>query len=181
MSQSKRIAVIVGSLRTGSINRRVANTLIGLAPDSLAPSIVEIGHLPLYNQDYDADSPAAYTEFRATIAAADGLLFVTPEHNRSVPAALKNALDIGSRPASKSVWGGKPGGVVSASPSAQGGFGANHHLRQSLTCLNIYTMQAPETYLGQADKLFDGDEPTETGRGLLQRFIDVYAQWVSKF
>lgn len=149
MGQVKNIAVLVGSLRAQSFNRKVANALIDLAPPSLALGIVEIGQLPLYNQDYDEASPAAYTEFRQKIAAADGLLFVTPEHNRSMPAAMKNALDIGSRPYGKSVWAGKPGAVVSASPSLQGGFGANHHLRQSLVCLNVYAMQQPEAYFSR--------------------------------
>jgi chromate reductase len=182
VSQKKRIAVIVGSLRTGSINRKVAEALVRMAPDTIAPEIVEIGHLPLYNQDYDADSPAAYVEFRAAILRSDGVLFVTPEHNRSMPAAMKNALDIGSRPYSKSVWSGKPGAVISASPSSQGGFGANHHLRQSLTCLNVYAMPNPETYLSHADKLFDDKgEPTPDGARLIERFIDAYAQWVTRF
>lgn len=182
MNQKKQIAVIVGSLRTGSINRKVAETLVRTAPDSLALRIVEIGHLPLYNQDYDADSPQAYTEFRHAIAESDGVLFVTPEHNRSMPAAMKNALDIGSRPFSKSVWSGKPGAVISASPSSQGGFGANHHLRQSLMCLNVYAMPNPETYLSHADALFDEQGgATPDGVRLIQRFIDAYADWVARF
>jgi chromate reductase len=182
MNQVKHIAVIVGSLRKDSLNRRVAQALIKLAPASLTLEIIEIGQLPLYNQDFDADSPAPYGEFRQKIATADGVLFVTPEHNRSMPAALKNAVDIGSRPYSKSVWNAKPGAVISASPSLQGGFGATHHLRQSLTCLNVYTMQAPETYLSQADKLFDPvGELTEPGHALLKRFIDCYAEWIERF
>ncbi|NYT61310.1 NAD(P)H-dependent oxidoreductase [Alcaligenaceae bacterium] len=179
MSEIKDIVVIVGSLRKDSINRKLAHALLALAPPSLKLDIVEIGHLPLYNQDYDADSPAAYTEFRQRILRADGVLFVTPEHNRSVPAAMKNAIDIGSRPPSKSVWGTKPGAVISASPSMQGGFGANHHLRQSLMCLNVYCMANPETYLGQADKLFGpSGELGEIGRSLLTKFVDAYAEWV---
>lgn len=182
MNQTKDIAVIVGSLRKESINRKVAENLVALAPDSLALEIVEIGHLPLYNQDYDDDSPEAYGRFRQRIARADGLIFATPEHNRSMPAAMKNAVDIGSRPYSKSVWGGKPAAIISASPSMQGAFGASQHLRLSLTCLNIYCMPNPETYLGQADKLFDPAEAlTETGRALLKNFIDAYAQWVARF
>lgn len=182
VNQTKDIAVIVGSLRKESINRKVAENLVALAPDSLALEIVEIGHLPLYNQDYDDDSPEAYGRFRQRIARADGLIFATPEHNRSMPAAMKNAVDIGSRPYSKSVWGGKPAAIISASPSMQGAFGASQHLRLSLTCLNIYCMPNPETYLGQADKLFDpAGALTETGRALLKNFIDAYAQWVARF
>ncbi|HWK69966.1 NADPH-dependent FMN reductase [Pollutimonas sp. M17] len=182
MSQVKNIAVIVGSLRKDSINRKVAQGLIQRAPDSLSMEIVEIGQLPLYNQDYDAESPAPYTEFRNRIAAVDGVLFATPEHNRSMPAALKNAVDIGSRPYGKSVWNGKPGAIISASPSMLGAYGASQHLRQSLTCLNIYCMPNPETYLSQADKLFDpAGELTETGQSLLGRYIESYAQWVARF
>ncbi|HEY9572924.1 MAG TPA: NAD(P)H-dependent oxidoreductase [Pusillimonas sp.] len=182
MSQVKNIAIIVGSLRKDSINRKVAQGLIQLAPDALSMEIVEIGHLPLYNQDYDADSPAPYTEFRNKIAAVDGVLFATPEHNRSMPAAMKNAVDVGSRPYGKSVWSGKPGAIISASPSMLGAYGASQHLRQSLTCLNIYCMPNPETYLSQADKLFDpAGALTETGQSLLGRYIESYAQWVARF
>lgn len=182
MGQVKNIAVLVGSLRAQSFNRKVANALIDLAPPSLALGIVEIGQLPLYNQDYDEASPAAYTEFRQKIAAADGLLFVTPEHNRSMPAAMKNALDIGSRPYGKSVWAGKPGAVVSASPSLQGGFGANHHLRQSLVCLNVYAMQQPEAYFSRADKLFDAQgAPVADATALFKGFMEAYSNWIARF
>lgn len=182
MDQTRDIAVIVGSLRKESLNRKVAEALQALAPASLALEIVEIGQLPLYNQDYDEDSPESYIEFRRRITAADAVLFVTPEHNRSMPAAMKNAVDIGSRPYSKSVWNGKPAGVISASSSMQGGYGANHHLRQSLVGLNLYCMPHPETYLGQAERLFDpAGEPTETALALLRSFIDAYAQWVARF
>src|SRR5476649_2476769 len=155
MDKIRDIAVIVGSLRKDSINRKVANALVELAPEGLKLSIVEIGQLPIYNQDGDENPPAAWTEFRERIKASDAVLFVTPEHNRSVPAALKNAIDIGSRPYGKSAWSGKPGAVVSASPGGIGGFGANHHLRQSLVFLNVPAMAQPEAYLGAADKLFD--------------------------
>lgn len=154
---ARDIAVIIGSLRKDSLNRKVANVLIEVAPDTLKPSIVEIGAMPLYNQDLDDTPPAAWVTFRERIKAASGVLFVTPEHNRSVPAAMKNALDVGSRPYGKNVWSGKPGGVVSASPGAAGGFGASHHLRQSLVFLNVPAMPQPEVYLGGADKLFDAE------------------------
>jgi len=180
MNKVRDIAIIVGSLRKGSINRKVANALIELAPEGLRLGIVEIGDLPLYNQDLDETPPAAWTAFRARIAAADAVLFVTPEHNRSVPAAMKNALDVGSRPYGKSVWSGKPGAVVSASPGAAGGFGANHHLRQSLVFLNVPAMPQPEVYLGGADKLFDaeGKLANEGTRKFLQGFMQAYAAWV---
>jgi chromate reductase len=155
MSKITDVAVIVGSLRKDSINLKVANAIVTLAPATLKLNIIEIGHLPIYNQDGDENPPAAWTQFRERIRSADAVLFVTPEHNRSVPAALKNALDIGSRPYGQSAWNGKPGAVVSASPSSIGGFGANHHLRQSLVFLNVPAMAQPEVYLGGADKLFD--------------------------
>lgn len=181
MPQTQRIAVIIGSLRRDSVNRKAANALVALAPDHLAMEIVEIGDLPLYNQDYDEDPPAPYGVFRDRIRAADGYVFVTPEHNRSMPAAMKNALDIGTRPPSDNVWNGKPGAVISASPSMQGGFGANHHLRQSLVNLNVVCMPKPEVYLSQAFDLFDDQgQPTERCQELLKTFLDGYSQWIAR-
>jgi chromate reductase, NAD(P)H dehydrogenase (quinone) len=175
------VAVIVGSLRKDSINRKVANALAELAPPSLKLRIIEIGQLPLYNQDLDANSPPAWIAFRDQIKAADAVLFVTPEHNRSVPAALKNALDIGSRPYGQSAWNGKPAAVVTASPGAIGGFGANHHLRQSLMYLNMPVLQQPEAYIGGADKLFDADGKlvNDGTRKFLQQFMQTFAAWVA--
>jgi chromate reductase len=181
MDKARDVAVIVGSLRKGSINRRVANALTELAPPELMLNIIEIAHLPLYNQDIDDNPPSAWTAFRERIRAANAVLFVTPEHNRSVPAALKNALDVGSRPYGKSAWSGKPGAVVSASPGAMGGFGANHHLRQSLVFLNIPAMAQPEAYIGGADKLFDanGKLVNDGTRKFLQSFLQAFAAWVA--
>ena len=181
MDKIHDVAVIVGSLRKGSINRQVAHALAELAPASLKLTIIEIGHLPMYNQDVDENPPAAWTAFRERIKAADAILFVTPEYNRSVPAALKNALDVGSRPYGKSAWNGKPGAVVSASPGAIGGFGANHHLRQSLVFLNVPTMQQPEAYIGGADKLFDanGKLANDGTRTFLQGFMQAFAAWIT--
>ena len=181
MDKARDVAVIVGSLRKGSINRQVANALRELAPPELMLNIIEIAHLPLYNQDVDDNPPTAWTAFRERIRAANAVLFVTPEHNRSVPAALKNALDVGSRPYGKSAWSGKPGAVVSASPGAMGGFGANHHLRQSLVFLNIPAMAQPEAYIGGADKLFDanGKLVNDGTRKFLQSFLQAFAAWVA--
>lgn len=175
------VAVIVGSLRKDSINRKLAHALIEVAPSSLKLQIVEIGQLTLYNQDDDPNPPAAWTAFRDRVRAADAVLFVTPEYNRSVPAPLKNALDVGSRPYGQSVWNGKPGAVISASPGAMGGFGANHHLRQSLVFLNVPAMQQPEAYLSGADKLFDasGKLSNDGTRAVLQKFMQAYAAWVA--
>ncbi len=181
MASVHDVAVFVGSLREDSLNRKVANSLVELAPTSLKLSIVEIGDLPLYNQDHDANPPKSWTEFRERVKRADGLLFVTPEYNRSVPAPLKNALDVGSRPYGQSAWEGKPGAVVSASPGAIGGFGANHHLRQSLVFLNVPAMQQPEAYIGAADKLFDasGKLVNDGTRKFLQSFMEAFADWVA--
>ncbi|MCF5262345.1 NADPH-dependent FMN reductase, partial [Pseudomonas sp. PA-5-4A] len=147
MSKVYTIAVLVGSLRKESINRKVALALAELAPANLKLNIVEIGDLPLYNEDIDGTAPpAAYSTFRQQVRSSDAVLFVTPEYNRSVPAPLKNAIDVGSRPYGQSVYGGKPGAIISVSPGAIGGFGANHHLRQSLVFLDVPCMQQPEAY-----------------------------------
>jgi chromate reductase len=183
---TKKIAVFVGSLRKESFNRKMAKALITLAPESLMLEIIEIGGLPLYNQDYDdgGNPPSAWTAFRERVKSFDGFLFVTPEYNRSVPGVLKNALDVGSRPYGQSVWGGKPGAVISVSPGAIGGFGANHHLRQSLVCLDVPAMQQPEAYIGGAAQLFDANgnitTTNETTREFLGRFMAAFAAWVAK-
>jgi chromate reductase len=181
---SKRIGVFVGSLRKGSFNKKMAKVLISLAPKSLNLAIIEIGNLPLYNQDLDDEgTPAAeWAAFREQIRACDGVLFVTPEYNRSVPGVLKNAIDVGSRPYGKSVWAKKPGAVISVSPGEIGGFGANHHLRQSCVFLDIPTLQQPESYIGHAAKLFDENDQiiNKDTREYLQKFINAYADWVTK-
>ncbi|MHC8306036.1 NADPH-dependent FMN reductase [Pseudomonas sp. PB3P13] len=182
MSNVYTIAVVVGSLRKESINRKIALALADLAPAHLKLDIVEIGDLPLYNEDIDgASPPAAYSTFRQQVSSSDALLFVTPEYNRSVPAPLKNAIDVGSRPYGQSCFSGKPGAVISASPGAIGGFGANHHLRQSMVFLDVPLMQQPEAYLGGAGTAFDeAGNLSETVKPFLQKFIDAYARWVEQ-
>jgi chromate reductase, NAD(P)H dehydrogenase (quinone) len=179
---TKKIAVFVGSLRKESFNRKMAKALSLLAPGSLNLEIIEIGGLPLYNQDYDDEGvpPAAWTEFRELVKSFDGILFVTPEYNRSVPAVLKNAVDVGSRPYGKSVWDGKPSAVMTVSPGAIGGFGANHHLRQSLVFLNVPAMQQPEAYIGNAANLFDinGNLASDAIREFISKFINAFDEWV---
>ncbi len=177
----KKIAVFVGSLRKESFNRKMAKALMTLAPHSLNLEIVEIGGLPLYNQDLEDNPPAAWVEFRERMQKFDGVLFVTPEYNRSVPGGLKNAIDVGSRPYGKSVWDGKPGAVVSVSPGAIGGFGANHHLRQSLVFLNMPALQQPEAYIGNAANLFDesGNLVNESTREFAAKFMNAFAAWVA--
>jgi chromate reductase len=179
----KSIAVLVGSLRKESFSRKIARALISLAPAGLKLEIVEIGDLPLYNQDAeDANpKPAAWLAFRDRIRPMNGVLFVTPEYNRSVPGLLKNAIDVGSRPYGQSVWSGKPCGVVSVSPGAIGAFGANQHIRQSFVFLDMPTMQQPEAYIGNAASLFDeqGTLTNDKTRELLQRFITTFEKWVN--
>jgi chromate reductase len=174
------VAVIVGSLRVDSFNRKMARALAELAPESLKLEIVEIGQLPLYNQDDDESPPAAFTAFRQRVKAADAVLFVTPEYNRSVPGVLKNAIDVGSRPYGQSAWEGKPGAIVSVSPGAYGGFGANHHLRQSLVFLNVPVLQQPEAYIGGAADLFDADGrlTSERTRAYMRKFMAAFAAWI---
>ena len=180
---SKNIAVFVGSLRKESFNRKMALALAAMAPPSLKLEIVEIRDLPLYDQDEDANPPAAWTSFRQRIAKADGVLFVTPEYNRSIPGPLKNAIDVGSRPYGKSAWNGKPGAIVSVSPGAIGAFGANHHLRQTLVFLNVPAMPQPEAYIGGADKLFDaeGKIANPGTRDFLANFLTAFAGWIERF
>lgn len=180
MKKTYNVAVIVGSLRRGSHSRQLAHSLTELAPDPLKLEMVEIGHLPHYNQDFDESPPTAFTEFRERIESADAVLFVTPEYNRSVPGVLKNAVDIGSRPYGESAWNGKPGAVVSTSIGPLGGFGANHHLRQLLVCLNVPTMAQPEAYIGGAAQLFDADGKLvhERTRASLAKFMQAFATWL---
>ncbi len=179
---SKKIAVIVGSLRKDSLNRKVANLLIKLAPASLQFEHIEIGNLPLFNEDLENNPPKEWIEFREKVKACDGLLFATPEYNRSISGVLKNAIDVGSRPYGKSVWGKKPGAVISVSPGAVGGFGANHHLRQTFVFLDIPVLQQPEAYIGHASDLFDdkGEITKKDTQVFLQKFIDAYANWIEK-
>jgi chromate reductase len=176
------VAIVVGSLRKESLNRKMAKALIELAPQSLRPEIVEVGDLPLYNEDLEAHMPGAWSTFRERIRRADAVLFVTPEYNRGIPGGLKNAIDVASRPYGQSAWDGKPAAVVSVSPGAIGGFGANHHLRQSLVFLNMPALQQPEAYIGGAAKLFDSDGKFASAdtRAYLSKFLDAFAAWIEK-
>ena len=180
MVTSQKVAVIVGSIRKDSLNRRVANSLKTLAPEGMELRIAEIDQLSLYNQDLDQTPPAAWLTFRDQIKSADAVLFVTPEYNRSVPGVLKNAIDIASRPYGHSVWNGKPGAVISVSPGAIGGFGANHHLRQSMVFLNVPMMQQPEAYVGGAADLFDdkGALKNESTKKFFSSFLESFSAWI---
>jgi len=180
---SYKIAILVGSLREGSLNRKVARSICAIRGDNLDCAMVEIGDLPLYNQNYDnsPDEPEAYRRFREQIVAADGILFCTPEYNRGVPGVLKNAIDVGSRPYGKSVWNGKPAAIISASPGGIGGFGANHQLRQACVFLNMPVMQQPEAYLGHVtDDSFDKDGCLKDGplKDLVEKLAHAFHDWV---
>lgn len=182
MSSPYTVAVLVGSLRKASFTRRVAEALIRLSPEGFEYRHVGIGELPLYDQDLDDEKrpPAAWTAFRDQIRPCDAVLFATPEYNRSVPGVLKNALDVGSRPYGQSVWSGKPCAIASVSPGAIGGFGANHHLRQSLVFLNMPMLTQPEAYVGGAKDLVADDftVPKEETRKFLTGFMAAFADWV---
>jgi chromate reductase len=177
-----KIAILVGSLRKESLNKKMAKALITLAPDALELEIVSIADLPMYNEDLEHAVPAEWVAFRTKLMPFDGVLFVTPEYNRSIPSVLKNALDVGSRPYGKSCWDGKPGAVVSVSPGNIGGFGANHHLRQALVFLNVPALAQPEAYIGGAASLFDENDTlvNESTRGFLTTFMNAFASWVER-
>lgn len=173
-------AILVGSLRKESFSRKVAKVLIEVKPKSVILEILEIGQLAMYNQDFDDNPPLEWTKFRDSLKSYDAVIFVTPEYNRSVPAVLKNAIDIASRPYGKNVLDGKPCAVISVSIGSLGGFGANHHLRQSLVFLNAPAMALPEAYLANASKLFD-----QTGKLIdpatgefLSKFMASFVEWV---
>ena len=183
MSTARDVAVLVGSLRKDSLNRKVAHALTELAQPELKLETIEIGSLPHYNQDLETPKPPEeWAAFRDRMRPADAVLFVTPEYNRSMPGVLKNAIDVGSRPYGKSVFNKKPAAVISVSLGALGGFGANQHVRQSLVFLDMPPLQMPEAYIGGADKLFD-----ETGRlvnnatvEFLTNFSHAFAAWIER-
>ena len=181
MSSALDVAVLVGSLRKGSINRKVARTLLRLSPPELSPEIVEIGGLRLYNPDLEGDPE--WESFRARILRTDAVLFVSPEYNRSMPGALKNAIDIGSRPYGKNVWDGKPAGVMTVSPGALGGFGANHHLRQTLVTLNMPAMQQPEAYVSLPEVFLsaDGNIANPGMQEFFIKFMTAFAGLIERF
>ena len=176
-----RIAIIVGSLRKDSLNRRVARSICALRDDNLDCSMIEIGDLPLYNQDLDQSPPEQWTRFRKQIAEADGVLFCSPEYNRGIPGVLKNAIDVGSRPYGQSVFDKKPAAIVTASPGGIGGFGANHQIRQACVFLNMPVMQQPEAYLGHvSDDSFDEGGCLKDGplKDLVANLAHAFNDWV---
>lgn len=183
MSKKLDIVVLVGSLRKSSLNRLLAREIAVLSPASLELEVVEIGAAPFYDEDLELDPPPAWTSLRSRIARADGVLFVSPEYNRSIPAVLKNAIDVLSRPYGKSALNGKPAAIITSSQGAMGGFGANHHLRQVLMCLNVRTLPTPEAYIGDAGNLFDegGKLVKPKVAEFLTNFMLTFDEWVKMF
>ncbi|WP_100615638.1 NADPH-dependent FMN reductase [Confluentibacter citreus] len=180
---NKKISVLVGSLREDSFNKKIATEVMKLASPNLELEILEIGQLIYYNEDLDqGNPPQEWVQFRKKIKNSDGFLFFTPEYNRGIPAVLKNAIDVASRPYGKNSWVGKPGAVVSVSVSALGAFGANHLLRQSMVFVDVPMMQQPEAYIGNAQSLFDKEgHLVKDTKTFLQDFIKAYESWVNKF
>jgi chromate reductase, NAD(P)H dehydrogenase (quinone) len=174
-----QIAVLVGSLRKDSFNRQLATAIAKLAPAEFSFKHVEIGDLPLYNQDDDANPSASVSRLKADILAAQGLLFVTAEYNRSIPGVLKNAIDHASRPYGKSVWAGKPAGIIGASVGAIGTAMAQQHLRNVLAYLDVPTLGQPEAFIHAKEGLFDanGDIGPDS-RAFLQGWMSQYLAWI---
>lgn len=180
---TKKIGFFIGSLRKDSYNKKVAEAFAKLLPEGYESVFVKFDDLPFYNEDLETPekAPAEWTRFREEVRGLDGVVFVTPEYNRSVPAVLKNALDVGSRPYGHSVWDHKPGLVVAASPGGIGGFGANHHLRQSLVFLNVPTLQQPEAYIGNVANLIDENGNIVEGTlSFFQTILDAYLDFSNK-
>lgn len=179
-----KIGILVGSLRRESLSKKIAANVATLFPEGYETEFIKIGYMPLYNQDNDNDNYVLgeFTAFRDSIKDIDAVLFVTPEFNRSIPAVLKNALDIGSRPLGKSVWNGKPAAIISQSPGNLGAFGANHHLRQVLTVLNMPVVQQPEVYISDSINLLDeeGKIANENTVQFLQSFVDTFVDLIEK-
>jgi chromate reductase len=183
MNAKFEIAMLVGSLRSASLTRKIAHAMIPLAPPSLHSRLIEIGDLPLYNEDLEANIPASWSRLRSEISASQAAIFLTPEYNRSVPACLKNAIDVGTRPPAQNVWNGKPAAVVGVTPYKLGAFGANLAVRQCLIFPNMPTMQQPEAYISNATDLFneDGSLKDEDTKLFLTKFMTAFEQWVIKF
>ena len=180
----KKIGILVGSLRKESFSKKIATNVAALLPEGYESEFIEIENLPFYNQDYDNENNVReeYTTFRNKVKDIDAFLFVTPEYNRTVPAVLTNALDVGSRPKTDNLWNGKPAAIISQSPGNLGGFGANHHLRQTLTAVNMPVVQQPEVYISNSAKLLDenGEIKNEETIQFLQSFVDTFVNLIKK-
>jgi chromate reductase len=178
-----KIAILVGSLRKESYNRKIAQSICAIRGDGLDCTFVEIGDLPLYNQDYDSapQQPEQYVRFRDQVRGADGVLFVSPEYNRGTPGVLKNAIDVGSRPYGQNVFDKKPAAIITASIGSIGGFGANHQIRQSCVFLNMPVMTQPEAYLSNVgDANFNPDGTLKDGglKDVVEKVAHAFHDWV---
>lgn len=180
---SKNVGIIIGSLREGSYTRQIAENIVPMLPEGYNAKYIEIGDLDLYNEDLETDTPPeSWTRFRNEMKDIDSVIFFTPEYNRTVPATIVNAIDVGSRPYGSGIWDGKPAAVVSTSPGAISGFGANHHLRQSLVFVNMPTLAQPEVYLTGVNELLDnqGKIHNESTLQFLQTFVDAFVEFAEK-
>jgi chromate reductase len=181
MSITRKLAAIVGSLRKESLSLMLSKALVEGAPQGMEFARIETGNLPLHNADVNSSPPEAWIQFRKAVSACDAVLFVTPEYSRFVPAVLKNAQDVGSRPDGKGLGDKKPAAVNSASPGAIGGFGANHHIQQSLVFLNAPSMAQPEVYAGGANTLFENNGLliNDGARKFPIMFMHALGDWIS--
>lgn len=181
MEKKFEVAILLGSLRKESYSRKLGKAFIALAPNNLSLNFIEIGDLPLYNEDLETDTPpSTWTEFRNKLKKVDAVMFITPEYNRSIPAVIKNAIDVGSRPYGKGVWNGKPAAVISISQGAIGGFGANQQLRQALIFGDMPTMQQPEAYIGNIQNLLteDGKPANESTAAFFKTILESFEKWI---
>ncbi len=182
---SKTIGIIAGSLRKESYSKKIAKAVTAMAPAGFGFKIISLDGLEVYNQDFDDHNmvPRSYVAFRDTLKGIHGMIFITPEYNRSIPGVLKNVLDIGSRPKSSNVWTGKPAAIFSNSPGILSAFGANHHLRQCLVSLNVPVMAQPEVYIAKVAELFDDNGNIKEGstQGFLRKAVDAYITWFNRF
>lgn len=181
---NNKIGIIAGSLRKESFSKKIAKAVADLQPEGISFEIVSIDDLPIYNQDFDDlnDVPESYKTFRTKMKEYEGFIFITPEHNRSIPAVLKNAIDVGSRPTGESVWENKPAAIFSSSPGSISAFGANHHLRQCFVYLNLLTMQQPEVYIANISEWFEGNDniKDEENKKFLKSSVDAYIKWFNR-
>jgi chromate reductase len=174
------VSVLVGSLRRESFSLKLATYLERIDGPQFSFQPVNIGDLAFYNEDLEVSPPPPWLRLRQQIRHSDAVLFVTPEYNRSIPAVLKNAIDVASRPLPENSWNGKPAGVISVSPGAMGAFGAHHHLRQSMVGVNMRAMPQPEAYLGNVRALFNdnGDITNSSTVMFLRNFLMTFAEWI---
>ena len=181
-----KVGILVGSLRKDSLSKKIAKNVVDLFPEGYEVQFVEIGDLPLYNQDYDeSDTPETYEVFRKTIKGLDALLFVTPEHNRTTSVALKNALDIGSRPPGNNVWSNKPAAIISQSPGRLGGMAAALRLRQLVSVLNMPVVKYPEVYISNSENLLDengrinNEDLIKNLKSLIRAFVKLINRYIN--